>query len=237
MNKGKLYLIPTYLSSSNTKNFLSISMMESISHIEYYLVENVRTSRRFISSLKLGLTIESLKFSTYNKDTNPSDIPELLSPIFEGNDMGLISEAGLPGIADPGEYATRFAHEHEITVVPLPGSSSIILALVSSGLSGQHFTFHGYLPIQIHDRQKRLEYLEKESRSGYTQIFMETPYRNANLFRDLLKILHDETWLTIAADITGSKEYIKTRRIKDWKRSAAPIIQKTPAIFLIGNTV
>src|SRR5690606_9756832 len=194
--------------------------------------EDVRTARRFLSSLKVYESVGPLSFERLDKDTAYDDLPALFQPAFDGHPLGVLSESGCPGIADPGALAARFAHEHEIEVIPLVGPSSLLLALMASGLNGQHFAFHGYLPIHKAEVARVLPVLEKESRSrSQTQIFIETPYRNNGLCESLLKHLSPETRLCIAVDITGTGESIHTRTVADWRKSP-PVLPKLPAVFL-----
>jgi len=231
---GKLFLIPTYLSTDNTPDILAPIIHELIKNTKHYLVENARTSRRFISSLKLGVDIESLRIHKLDKNTGTKELYELLKPLKEGVDVGLMSEAGLPAIADPGQVAVSMAHQLKIPVVPLPGPSSIIQALIASGFDGQKFTFHGYLPIDKSKRKTTLLNIEKTvEKTGYTQIFMETPYRNNALIESLTGVLKRSTYLSIASGITSNSEFIYTALISKWKNEKVRI-DKIPAIFSIG---
>jgi 16S rRNA (cytidine1402-2'-O)-methyltransferase len=231
---GKLFLLPNYLSESQDKSFVAPMVCDVIQHLDYYLAENTRTSRRFISSLHLGIDISVLQFEEINKHFDPKELPRIFDPVFSGKDIGLQSEAGLPGIADPGKLAVSYAHDHGIEVVALPGSSSIILGLISSGFNGQEFTFHGYLPIDKNTRSKKIKSLETEAlKTGYTQVFMETPYRNRELLNSLLNTLHPGTSLFIGADITGSHQTLRTFTVKEWQKEI-PDLHKIPAIFAIG---
>jgi 16S rRNA (cytidine1402-2'-O)-methyltransferase len=232
--KGNLYLIPTPLAENSLDKLLTIELQKIIKSIDLFLVENVRTTRRFISSLKLDIEIDRLKFSVLDKNTSDEKISRLCSPLIKGLDMGVLSEAGCPGIADPGNLAVSFAHKHDVRVVPLVGPSSIFMALMSSGLNGQNFTFHGYLPIDKQKRIQRIRELENRvKKDRQTQIFMETPYRNVQLLADLLQVCKPYTRLCIASDITGADEMIATRSVGEWKKLAIEL-HKTPAIFLIG---
>ncbi len=232
--RGRLVLIPAFLSEVNDENYLSEEIKSIIKEISYFLVENIRTSRRFLSSLKMEIDISSLSFETMDKNFDPSKLRSIFKPIFEGNDIGVISEAGLPGIADPGSMAVQFAHKENIEVIPLPGASSIILGLISSGMNGQQFIFHGYPPIEKVERIKMIKKWESEvSRTGYTQIFMETPYRNDSLLRDLVSHLHQNTDLFIGRDISGSGQFCKTQTIKEWRKEL-PDLKKVPTIFALG---
>ena len=234
MNQGKLFLIPTYLSSDNDAAFMSPMVSDVLKNTKYFFVENVRTARRFISSLKAGIVIEDLEFNILDKKSNWDQMYPLFEPIRSGQDMGVISEAGVPCLADPGNLAVSFAHQTGIKVSPLPGASSIQMALIASGFNGQKFTFHGYLPIDKNPRQKKIRELEKLSQSGYTQLFMETPYRNQQLIKDILKTCRPDTLLSVAADISGSTEKILTQPISKWQKTDIQI-HKIPAIFSFGE--
>ena len=233
--KGKLVLIPTYLSESNDKEFIPDQVKNTIKEIDYFLVENVRTSRRYISSLSLDIDISELRFEVMDKRSTIDDIDNFCLPMLNGTVMGVISEAGLPAIADPGNLAVSWAHQNNIKVIPLSGGSSIQLALISSGFNGQHFTFHGYLPIDAKERKSKVkELLNTLNKSGYTQVFMETPFRNNQLLKSLIEILPMDCLLSVAADITGSTEFVKTQSIRSWKQNPVDL-HKTPAIFSIGT--
>lgn len=232
MAKGKLYLIPNVL-AENTTDVISPQVKEVISQTQYFLVENVRTARRYISSLRLGLTIEDLNFEILDKKTKPVELEKIMQPIFEGKDLGVISEAGCPGIADPGAIAVAYAHKNNIQVVPLTGPSSMFLALMGSGFNGQAFAFHGYLPIQKKERVQAIKNLEAESLNNRkTQIFMETPFRNNHLLEDLLANLRPDTLLCIAKNLTGSDEMIKTKTVAEWRKNKLDI-HKIPVVFVL----
>lgn len=221
-----LFLIPSPIAEGNS---VAPSVIEAIKPLRYFLAENIRTSRRFLSSLKIYSSMEALHFETLDKDTPEEALPLLMKPLLRGFDMGLLSEAGCPGIADPGAIAVAFAHRHAIKVAPLAGASSITLALMASGLNGQCFAFHGYLPVETAALAAQLKTLEKESaQKRQTQIFIETPYRTTSLLQHLLKILKPSTRLCVAGDLTG-QEFIQTKKVKDWKM---PDLGKTPAVFL-----
>ncbi|EKB48305.1 SAM-dependent methyltransferase [Cecembia lonarensis] len=235
MKKGKLYLIPTVLAEDTADKVISEEIREIIRHTNYYLVENVRTARRYISSLKLGVNIEGLHFEVLDKKTRRSELEGIMQPIFEGKNIGIMSEAGCPGIADPGSLAVAYAHEKNIQVVPLSGPSSMFLALMGSGFNGQSFAFHGYLPIDKKERIQAIKTLEVEAiKHKRTQIFMETPFRNNHLLKDLLETLHPDTLLCIAKNLTGSEEMIKSKTVRDWKKN--PIdLHKTPTVFVLSE--
>lgn len=231
---GKLFLIPTILAEGTAEMVISPQVKEVVLHTHYFLVENIRTARRYISSLKLGINIEELHFEILDKKTKETDLARMMQPLFEGKDLGVISEAGCPGIADPGSIAVAFAHQKEITVVPLSGPSSMFLALMGSGFNGQSFAFHGYLPIDKKDRVQAIKTLEAESlKQKRTQIFMETPFRNNHLLEDLLQNLHPSTLLCIAKNLTGSDEFIQTKPIRDWKKIKLDL-HKVPVVFVLS---
>ena len=231
---GKLYLIPTVIAEDTAHKVIPEQVRNELSSIQHFLAENVRTARRFISSLKIFDSVETLQFTTLDKNARPDELPEMFAPAFEGHPLGILSESGSPGVADPGALAVRFAHDHGITVVPLAGPSSIILALAGSGMSGQHFAFHGYLPVDSDHATKVIKELEKESiRKGQTQIFIETPYRNNRLLKKLLETLNPETRLCLAIDLTGRSESVKTMPVRKWKSVSADL-PKLPAVFLFN---
>ncbi len=232
-NKGIVYLIPTPIAPDTAAWTLPSAVKAHVQKINYYLVENIRTARRFISSLQTGKAIETLHFEVLDKNTPPEAISALFRPVHEGHDLGILSEAGCPGIADPGALAVGYAHRQHIKVVPLVGPSAILLALMASGFSGQSFTFHGYLPIDKSERIQTLKRLEKVSRQHQqTQIFMETPYRNKALWQDVLSACQAETLICVARDITGADEYIRSMKIKEWKQHPLDWT-KVPAVFLL----
>src|SRR5690349_13105382 len=200
MSNGKVYLIPNVIADDTQEQVIPLHVRTALSGIKHFLAEDIRTARRYFSSLKLFPSIEALQFEVLNKDTDPNTLHSLLAPVFEGNDIGIISEAGCPGIADPGSLAVKFAHDHGIRVMPLVGPSSLLLALMGSGLNGQRFAFHGYLPIDKHEFSKAVRELEKESRkNNQSQVFIETPYRTDATLAALIQVLRDDTQLSIAA--------------------------------------
>ena len=230
--KGKLFLFPTTLSDDTQERVLPPSVKESIKDVHYFLCENVRTARRFISSLKVHPSIEALKFEVLDKDTPQQRLPDLMLPVINGQDAGVLSESGCPGIADPGAMAVAYAHENDIQVIPLVGPSSIILALMASGLNGQNFAFHGYLPIEGKEAGQTIKNLERESRERrQTQVFIETPFRNNALMAHLLKSLRNDTRLCVAVNITSNDERIRCLTVAQWK-NATPTFEKVPAVFL-----
>ncbi|MBT8236046.1 MAG: SAM-dependent methyltransferase [Bacteroidia bacterium] len=231
--RGALYLIPTTLGDNEPLEVLPLSVKKTIERITYFIVENEKSARRFIKKVHPRKSQSSLVLMPLNKFTDAAQIPSFLDPCFEGHDVGVVSEAGSPAIADPGADVVMLAHEKGITVVPLVGPSSLLLALMGSGLNGQQFAFHGYLPIDRSDRKKKLKELEKESREkDQTQLFIETPYRNNSLIHDLFSTLSKQTHLCIAADLTLPTEIISTKKINEW-RDNVPDLHKRPCMFLI----
>jgi 16S rRNA (cytidine1402-2'-O)-methyltransferase len=232
--KGKLFLIPAPLGDSPLEMVVPAGVESVVGRLDHFIVEHVRTARRYIRKLVPDKPIDPITFYTLNKHTPPKDIAGFLKPLEEGFDMGLLSEAGVPGIADPGEEAVAEAQRKGITVVPLVGPSSIILALMASGLNAENFAFNGYLPIKNRDRINKINALEKKSRvEGQTQIFMETPYRNGKLLDDILNQCMEDTWLCIASEITTERELIQTRTIRQWKKQV-PDLHKKPTIFILS---
>jgi 16S rRNA (cytidine1402-2'-O)-methyltransferase len=223
-----LYLIPTVI-AEGANNTIPQQVLTVLPSIRIFLVENVRTARRFLGSLKIYDSIEDLTFHVLDKDTK--DISELIKPI-QNENIGIISESGCPGVADPGALAVAYAHANKIRVVPLAGPSSLLMALMASGLNGQQFVFHGYLPIDPKQAADQLRAMEKESKKkSQTQIFIETPYRNNQLFELMLKSLQKNTLLTVAIDITGKEESIRTQTIGQWLL-VKTMWPKQPAVFL-----
>lgn len=230
--RGKIYLIPSEMGEQGAERLFPVFNMDILHRVHYYIVENIRTARRFIKKVCPDVVIDNLVFFELNKHVPSDKVRDMLNPVFSGNDMGIISEAGMPCIADPGGLVVAEAHRNSIQVVPLVGPNSIIMALISSGFNGQNFAFHGYVPIK-EDRKKSLVQWESiAQKTGQTQIFMETPYRNIQLFEDLMSCLKPSTRLCIATDITLSTEEIHTRTIQEWKHKI-PEIQKRPSIFLL----
>lgn len=231
--KGKLFLIPTTLGENEPLEVLPISIKRAIEEIDYYIVENEKSARRFIKKISPRKPQPNLLIEVLNKYTEPEAIPTFLQPCLEGRNIGVLSEAGCPGIADPGADVVRIAHQKNIQVVPLVGPSSIIMAMMASGLNGQNFAFNGYLPIDAAERKKSIKSLEKKSIDlGQSQIFIETPYRNDKLLAELLKTLSINTQLCIACDITLSTEFIVTKKISEWKKTALDL-NKRPTIFIV----
>ncbi|WKB81445.1 SAM-dependent methyltransferase [Cellulophaga lytica] len=230
--KGKLYLIPTTLGDNEPLEVLPISIKRTIEQIDYYIVENEKTARRFIKKISSGKSQPSLQIELINKFTDPQIIPSFLDPCLEGKSIGIISEAGCPGIADPGAEVVKIAHQKNIQVVPLVGPSSIFLALMASGLNGQSFAFNGYLPIDGSERKAVIKKMERISKdNNQSQIFIETPYRNDKLLAEFLKTLAPHTLLCIATDITLPTEQITTNSVAEWKKINIDL-NKRPTIFI-----
>jgi len=228
-----LYLIPTTLGESDTARVIPSDVSAIVKNIKYFIVENIRTARRYLRKMDPQLNIDELQFFELNQHTDSTVTAEYLKPILEGFDVGIISEAGCPGIADPGAEVVKIAHTKQIRVIPLVGPSSILLSLMASGMNGQNFAFIGYIPVKPAERVKAIKEIER--RSGFekqTQIFIEAPYRNTQLITDLINTLSEQTRLCIACDITLETEYIKTMTVAQWKKGV-PDLNKRPAIFLI----
>lgn len=230
---GKLYLIPTTLGDNEPLEVLPFSVKKAVEEIKYFIVENEKTARRFIKKITPSKSQGSLRINVLDKFTTELESKSYLDPCLQGVNIGLLSEAGVPAIADPGANIVMQAHLKKIRVVPLVGPSSIILAMMSSGLNGQNFAFNGYLPIEKSERKKTIKDLEKLSKqNNQSQIFIETPYRNEKLLIDLKSSLTPNTFLCVAADITLATEYIKTLKVSDWKNENANL-HKRPCIFII----
>lgn len=234
-NKGTLYFIPVTLGDVNTINqVLPPAVIEIIHQLTHFIVENEKTARQFLSACKHPIPIRDLHFETLNTQTKPADIPKLLNQINQGVNVGLMSEAGCPGVADPGAKLAEIAHQKNVHIAPLVGPSSILLSLMASGMNGQRFTFLGYLPIEKAERIKRIKTIEKNSaRFKETQIFIETPYRNTHLIDDLIQHCNANTKLCIAREISLENEFIQTKSINEWKQSTLPDCHKKPTVFLI----
>jgi len=229
---GDLYLIPNTLGEDNFSLILPDEVKSVIKSLDYFIVENERTARAYIKRLLPDKIQKDIHVEIIDKHTDPLDLPGFLRPIENGKNAGIISEAGVPCIADPGAEIVSIAHRKGLKVIPLVGPSSILLALMASGFNGQQFAFRGYLPFDQQIRKRVFQAMNKDIKDGITQIFMETPYRNNKLLDELLKIMHPETKLCIACDITLENEYIRTKTIANWVGSL-PDLHKRPTIFLI----
>jgi 16S rRNA (cytidine1402-2'-O)-methyltransferase len=234
LNKGKLYLIPTILGEGTQETTLPSPILKSIQEINVFIVENLRTARRHIKKIYREKDIDTTTFYSYGKHDTLNLEQDFLPHILSGENIGLLSEAGLPCVADPGSKIVEYAHDFQIDVVPFVGPSSILLALMASGMNGQNFAFTGYLPIDKSERIRTIRKLESLiKRTGQTQIFMETPYRNNQLIESILKTCRNNTKLCIACNITLPSEKIKTKTIAEWKQEKVNI-NNNPAIFLIN---
>lgn len=231
--KGTLFLIPTPIAADAVAT-LPTYVIEQLHDLELFIAERAKTARRFIRDTQPPRPISDLTFFELNKRTSPEERLTFLEPALAGKNMGLMSEAGCPGVADPGALIVEQAHQLGIRVVPLVGPSSILLALMASGLNGQSFAFHGYLSVKPPDLAKDLKRLEQQSaRHKQTQIFIEAPYRNRNVVEQALKVLVPDTRFGVAVDLTAPEEYVKTLRVKDWSKEKWPALHKRPAIFLL----
>jgi 16S rRNA (cytidine1402-2'-O)-methyltransferase len=233
--KGSLYLVPNTLGNPDYGTTIPEGIRTQVSQISVFIVENLRNARRYLKGLNREIDIDSLKFYELNKHTEEREIPAFLEELEQGRDAAVLSEAGVPGVADPGAAVVRLAHEKGIRVIPLTGPSSILLALMASGLNGQSFCFHGYLPVRRPERIKKIREIEQAAiRKGETQLFIEAPYRNDALFADILQSCHPNTRLCIAADLTLDTEFIHTTSIEKWKNKK-PALHKRPVLFLLGT--
>jgi 16S rRNA (cytidine1402-2'-O)-methyltransferase len=229
---GRIYLIPVTLGGDDFLRVIPEKVIGLTRQLRYFIVEDIRSARRFLRLIDKEFPINDSVFFELNEHTGESDITNYLEPIFNGSDIGVLSEAGLPGIADPGAGIIALAHRKRIIVTPLSGPSSILLALISSGLNGQNFSFNGYLPVKPAERSAKLRELEKKAGEGYAQIFMETPYRNQKMLESIITTCHSNTLLCIAADITLPTESIRTMKISEWKRDL-PLLNEKLVVFVM----
>lgn len=235
MSLGKLYLIPTTLGDNAPMEVLPITVKQTIEFCNFFIVENEKTARRFIKKICPEKSQPDLNLFVLNKFTSVEEISHYLNPCKAGENIGIISEAGCPGIADPGAEIVALAHQQNIEVIPLVGPSSILLSVMASGLNGQSFAFNGYLPIDKNERKNTLKRLERRAKEEkQTQVFIETPFRNEALFQEMLQTLESSTKLCIACDITLSTQYIRTFSISVWKKQTISL-HKRPTIFVIGK--
>lgn len=223
---GRIYLIPVTLGGDDFQKVIPEKVIAITRQLRFFIVEDVRSARRYLRMIDKQFPIDDTEFYTLNEHTGRSDIEQYLEPVKNGSDIGLLSEAGLPGIADPGAMIIALAHKKKIVVTPLSGPSSIILALISSGLNGQNFTFNGYLPVKPAERAAKLRELEKKAGEGFAQIFMETPYRNQKMLESILATCNNDTQLCIASEITLPDEFIRTMTISEWKRDLPSLNDK-----------
>jgi 16S rRNA (cytidine1402-2'-O)-methyltransferase len=235
-SKGTLYMIPCTLGDSEPMQVLPISVKNTIHKLDEFIVENSKTARAFLKKMEIPIPQSELKLHILNKRTEDAELAGFLKSCEDGKSIGLISEAGCPGVADPGAEVVYIAHQRGIKVMPLVGPSSILLALMGSGMSGQSFSFHGYIPIDRSDRKKKLKELERLSiQHKQTQLFIETPYRNDKMFEDLLQVLNPKTMLCVACELTLDSQELKTLSAGQWKKTKKPNLHKRPSIFLIYN--
>lgn len=229
---GKIYLIPVTLGGDDYQKVIPERVLAITRTLRLFAVEDLRSARRYLRSIDKLFPINESRFFELNEHTPETEISTFLNPVISGTDLGIMSEAGLPGIADPGAKLVFLAHRRSIRVIPLSGPSSIILALIASGLNGQNFSFNGYLPVNPSDRSASLRELEKRTREGYAQVFMETPYRNQRMLESILKTCNNDTKLCIALDITLESENIRTRTVAEWKKNI-PSINDHRVIFIL----
>ena len=231
---GTLYMVPVTLGDDNLSNVIPAEVMKLVQNLEYFVVENEKSARRFLGSVKTNKPVRELNFQLLNEHTAEKDLPNLITPLLAGHNVGMLSEAGCPGIADPGASLAALAHRKGIKVAPLVGPSSILLSLMASGLNGQQFTFLGYLPSDKTARVNKLKELEKQSqRLNETQIFIETPYRNQHMLDDILATCTGNTKLCIARNVSLETEFVVSKTIAEWKKSGLPDLHKQPTVFLL----
>lgn len=229
---GNIYLIPVTLGGDDFLKVIPEEVISLTRMLRYFIVEDVRSARRFLRLVDKGFPIDDTVFLELNEHTGETEISDYLEPAIKGSDIGIMSEAGLPGIADPGAKIVALAHKKNLKVIPLSGPSSILLALISSGFNGQNFTFNGYLPVRPAEKTARIKELEKRAREGYAQIFMETPYRNQKMFESVITTCNNDTMLCIAADITLPSEYIRSMKISEWKKNI-PALNNRLVVFVL----
>ena len=234
---GTLYMIPCPIADTPPYDVLPHGNREIIRSLDYFIVENVRSARRFLSAAGIGRSIDELLFAELNEHTAVQDVEQLLGPLLQGRSAGVISEAGVPGVADPGAAVVELAHDKGIRVVPMVGPSSILLALMASGQNGQSFAFVGYLPVKPAERARALRALEKRAFSEcQSQIFIEAPYRNLKLMEQILSVCSPQTVLTVASDITSAGEFIRSCSIARWRSCPLPDIGRKPTLFILGTS-
>lgn len=233
--RSRLFLIPNYLADDNPVNFLPELVREQVHHIRHFVVENEKAARALIKKLNLASTQQELTIRLWNEHSKPEDIKDVVELFTTGKDIGVITDAGLPCVADPGADVVKLAHEKNIEVIPLPGASSIFMALMASGFNGQTFTFNGYLPIDKAQRAKKIKQMEADVfGKNQTQLFMEAPYRNNQLLNDVITNGNGATRLCIACNISSANGFIKTKTLADWKKQL-PDLHKQPVMFVLGK--
>ena len=234
MKLGTLYLIPVTLGDDNIAQVLPANVVATAQQLDAFVVETEKPARHFLSAIKTVKPVRELNFHLLNEHTEDKALPDLLKPLLAGKDVGLMSDAGCPGVADPGARLVALAHQKGIRVVPLVGPSSILLALMASGLNGQQFAFLGYLPVDKTERNQKLKEIEKRAQThNETQIFIETPYRNMHMLEALLSTCHANTRLCIASQVSLPDEFIVTKTISGWEQSTLPDLHKKPTVFLL----
>jgi 16S rRNA (cytidine1402-2'-O)-methyltransferase len=232
MATGKVYMIPVTLGDDDYRKVIPEKVLAIIRSLRLFAVEDLKSSRRYLKLIDKDFPVNETTFQELNEHTTESEIGHYLDPVLKGSDMGIMSESGLPGIADPGSILVSLAHRKKIKVIPLAGPSSILMALISSGLNGQNFAFNGYLPVKPAERVSKLRELERKSRDGFAQIFMETPYRNQRMLDSILATCSNDTQLCLAVNITLPDEFIRTMRVADWKKNI-PQINDRMAVFIL----
>jgi 16S rRNA (cytidine1402-2'-O)-methyltransferase len=234
MSLGTLYMVPVTLGDDNLSFVIPADVIQIVKGLEYFVVENEKSARRFLGTVKSNKPVRELNFQLLNEHTAEKDLPELIAPLLAGHNVGMLSEAGCPGIADPGATLAALAHRKGIKVSPLVGPSSILLSLMASGFNGQQFTFLGYLPSDKAARVTKLKEIEKQSeRLNETQIFIETPYRNQHMLEDILASCNANTKLCIARNVSLEAELVVSKTIAEWKKNALPDLHKQPTVFLL----
>jgi 16S rRNA (cytidine1402-2'-O)-methyltransferase len=233
MVHGTLYLIPSMIGESPITKIIPAYNLKVIKDLKYFIVEEIKTARRFLKQVSPDVDLQTILFLVNNEHTQVQDLSSIIEPLLNGSDMGLLSEAGMPCVADPGAEIVKLAHHHNIKVIPLIGASSLLLSLMASGFNGQNFVFHGYLPIDKSNRIKKIREIEKSVfNNNQTQIFIEAPYRNLQLFQSITEVCSDNTRLCLATNLTMESEVIKVQSIRSWK-GRQPDIHKKPTVFLL----
>jgi 16S rRNA (cytidine1402-2'-O)-methyltransferase len=231
--RGRLWLIPVTLGGDNYDYVIPAKVLEKTKQLRHFIVEDIRSARRYLRLIDRHFPIDDCVFCELNEHTSFAEADHLLEPLLNGNDTGLMSEAGMPGIADPGAIVIAAAHREKITVIPMPGPSSIIMALIASGMNGQNFSFNGYLPVKPAERTVKLKELERKAGEGFSQIFMEAPYRSQAMLESILATCNKNTLICIAADITLPGEMIVTKKVSEWKTNI-PDLKNSPVIFVLS---
>ena len=231
---GTLYMVPVTLGDDNLSYVIPADVMKLVQSLEYFVVENEKSARRFLGSVKTHKPVRELNFQLLNEHSAEKDLPAIIAPLLAGHNVGMLSEAGCPGIADPGALLATLAHKKNIRVTPLVGPSSILLGLMASGFNGQQFTFLGYLPSDKAARVNKLKEIEKQSQClNETQIFIETPYRNQHMLDDILASCAANTKLCIAKNVSLETEFVVSKTIAEWKKTELPDLHKQPTVFLL----